>query len=298
MSAGAPLQERLDPLRRRTDAAIERLLPPADQVPERLHEAMRYAMTGTGKRLRPALVFAAAESIGSPDPGPCDVPAVAVECIHAYSLVHDDLPAMDDDDWRRGQPTCHRAFDEATAILVGDALQSLAFELLATAPSDAEGCRRMLACLARASGSHGMAGGQALDLGAVGQTLDRAALEQMHGRKTAALIAASVELGALAAGERDDDRLEALRRYGHAVGLAFQIHDDVLDVAGDTATLGKTQGADAARGKPTYPSALGLEEARRLAQMRADEAIEALSALPGETDLLRAIARYCVERDH
>jgi geranylgeranyl pyrophosphate synthase len=214
---------------------------------------MRYAVLGGGKRVRPVLVFAAGAAVGAAD-ARLDAPACAVELIHAYSLVHDDLPAMDDDDLRRGRPSCHRAFDEATAILTGDALQTLAFQILAQATEpDAAVRLRMIATLALASGSRGMAGGQAIDLAAVGRELDMVQLEDMHIHKTGALIRASVLLGALCTDEFDEPRLERLDRYAKCIGLAFQIQDDILDVVGDTALLGKTAGADTARDKPTYP---------------------------------------------
>lgn len=295
--------DRIAPLQQRVEGALESLLPPPSQSPQRLHEAMRHAVLGGGKRLRAVLVYAAAEAVGQEEPEGVDGPAAAVELIHAYSLVHDDLPAMDDDDWRRGKPTCHRAFGEATAILAGDALQSLAFLAVAGEPGqdpEAEANRAaMVRVLAEASGAAGMAGGQALDLDAVGRELDADALEAMHARKTGALIAAAVRIGAIAAGCRDAASLDALARYGRAIGLAFQIHDDVLDVDGDPSVLGKQGGADAARGKPTYPSLLGVERARALARERSEEAVRALTEAPGlgSVEWLERLARYCVERD-
>jgi len=282
----------------RADAALLRALPPED-APIELHRAMRYAVLGGGKRLRPILVFAAGSALGA-DAERLDAPAAAVEIIHAYSLVHDDLPAMDDDALRRGRPTCHVAFGEATAILAGDALQALAFELLAgdARLADAPGILLdMLHTLAAACGSRGMAGGQALDLAAVGRTLDPGELERMHVHKTGALIRASVRLGALAAGCRSDDMLDALERYGHCVGLAFQIRDDILDVEGDSTTLGKTAGKDAADEKPTYPSILGMAGSRhRLAELIA-AAIASLEPLGEAASELVALARYVAERD-
>jgi geranylgeranyl pyrophosphate synthase len=284
--------------RERVNAALERWLPSADAAPQRLHAAMRYAVLGSGKRLRPALVYATGGALSAP-PERLDAPACAVELIHAYSLVHDDLPAMDDDDLRRGAPTCHRQFDEATAILAGDALQSLAFELITTEPGAAAlpiaARGRLAATLARAAGAAGMAGGQALDLAACGRQLGLQALEDMHRHKTGALIRASVLLGAQAA-EADASMLEPLGGYGEAIGLAFQIVDDVLDVTADTETLGKTQGSDAERGKPTYPALLGLEGARRHAAERRDEALAALEGTGTAFDPLRNLAWFVVER--
>jgi geranylgeranyl diphosphate synthase type II len=222
-----------------------------------------------------------------------------VELIHAYSLVHDDLPAMDDDDLRRGQPTTHIAFDEACAILAGDGLQALAFEVLAEArlnPQDAETRLAMVTALARAAGSAGMVGGQAIDLEAVGRRIDQAALETMHRHKTGALIEASVRLGALASGQADAERLEALARYAGAIGLAFQVQDDILDVESDTATLGKTQGKDQAHDKPTYPALLGLEAAKAYALALRDQALAALEGFGEGAEPLRELARYIVER--
>lgn len=277
----------------RIEQVLDRLLP-AVAAQNRLHQAMRYAALGSGKRIRPFLLYRTGEMLGA-DENSLDTPACAVELIHAYSLVHDDLPAMDDDDLRRGRPTCHRAFDEATAILAGDALQTLAFEVLSTASElPAELRLTMLTTLAQASGAQGMAGGQALDLAAVGQSIDLAALEQMHRLKTGALIAASVQLGALAAGA--DTRTQTqLAHYARAIGLAFQVRDDILDVTTDSHTLGKTQGKDAAQDKPTYVSLLGLDEAKALSIQLRDEALAALDGLP-QSEHLHALAHYIVER--
>ncbi len=278
------------------ETALDHAIPaePGPSPLARLVEAMRYAALGPGKRVRPFLVYASGELAGA-DAAALDAPACALEMIHAYSLVHDDLPAMDDDDLRRGRPTCHRAFDEATAILVGDALQTRAFELLAEAPGLAEKTRiAMITTLARAAGSQGMVGGQAIDLAAIGQRPDLAALERMHRMKTGALIEASVILGALA-GNPDEAMLERLTRYARAIGLAFQVRDDILDVTADSQTLGKTQGKDASHAKPTYVSLLGLDAAQALAGKLRDEAEAALDGLP-RADHLRALARYIVER--
>ena len=297
-AAGTALEAALPRWQARVESALDRHLPPADTLPMRLHEAMRYAVLGGGKRLRPVLVYAAGEALGA-EPAHMDAPACAVEFIHAYSLVHDDLPCMDDDDLRRGQPTCHRAFDEATAVLVGDALQSLAFRTLAEhcgAPVTDAARLRMVATLALASGSRGMAGGQALDLAATGQPLDLPQLEDLHIHKTGALIRASVVLGALCQPDLDEAHLSRLDRYAKSIGLAFQIRDDILDVEGTTDALGKTSGADARLEKATYPGLLGLQEAREHASGLVERALEALAPLDRRADPLRDLARYVVER--
>ncbi|SDI31623.1 farnesyl-diphosphate synthase [Pseudomonas delhiensis] len=282
----------------RVDAALETLFTPPREDLQRLYQAMRYSVVNGGKRVRPLLAYAACEALGG-DPARADGAACAVELIHAYSLVHDDLPAMDDDALRRGQPTTHIAFDEACAILAGDGLQALAFEVLADArlnPQDAGTRLAMVSALARAAGSAGMVGGQAIDLEAVGRRIDQAALETMHRHKTGALIEASVRLGALASGHADAARLEALARYAGAVGLAFQVQDDILDVESDTATLGKTQGKDQAHDKPTYPALLGLDPAKAYALALRDQALAALEGFGDGAEPLRDLARYIVER--
>jgi geranylgeranyl diphosphate synthase type II len=259
---------------------------------------MRYSVVNGGKRVRPLLVYAACEALEG-DLDRADGAACAVELIHAYSLVHDDLPAMDDDDLRRGQPTTHKAFDEACAILAGDGLQSLAFEALADArrnPRDPDLRLSMVMGLARAAGPAGMVGGQAIDLESVGQRLDQQALETMHRHKTGALIEASVQLGALASGKADSAGLRALQQYARAVGLAFQVQDDILDVESDTATLGKTQGKDEANHKPTYPALLGLEQAKAYALELRDQALHALRPFGDSAEPLRELARYIVAR--
>jgi len=256
---------------------------------------MRHGLLAGGKRLRPLLVYMAGQALGATNDA-LDAPAAAIELIHAYSLIHDDLPAMDDDDLRRGQPTVHKAFDEASAILAGDALQALAFEVLASNAHPRLG--HLVHTLASASGRDGMVAGQALDLDAVGGHPDVDALAHMHAHKTGALIVAAVRLGGLVAVEDTDPRLTALTRYARAIGLAFQIHDDILDVTGDTVTLGKTSGADAARAKPTYPSLLGLEGAQRKAHSLIDEAIAALAPLGERAAPLADLAHYMIERDH
>ena len=283
----------------RADDVLSRTLPPDEQPPQELHRAMRYAVLGGGKRLRPVLVYTTGVALGATLES-LDASAAAVEIIHAYSLVHDDLPAMDDDALRRGRPTCHVAFGEAMAILAGDALQALAFEVLAgdaTLPNAPRIHVEMLATLAAACGSHGMAGGQALDLAAVGKHLTPQQLEQMHVHKTGALIRASVRLGALASGCEDKALLDALDRYGHSIGLAFQIRDDILDIEGDSAMIGKTAGKDAADEKPTYPGILGMTEARIQLRHFTDAAIAAISPLGARANDLIAIARYVAERD-
>ena len=284
----------------RVNAALERLfVAPAPEL-ARLYEAMRYSVMNGGKRVRPLLAYAACEALGAP-PEQANGAACAVELIHAYSLVHDDLPAMDDDDLRRGQPTTHKAFDEACAILAGDGLQSLAFSALldpTLTTLDAETRLRMVNGLAFAAGPAGMVGGQAIDLGSVGLKLDQAALEYMHRHKTGALIEASVQLGALASGQATDDNLQALSVYARAIGLAFQVQDDILDVESDTATLGKRQGADIARDKPTYPALMGLERAKSYALELRDQALNALRPFDAAAEPLRELARYIVDRRH
>ena len=293
MADPAPFTERLSDYQRRIHAMLERALPPATQSPRRLHEAMRYAVLNGGKRIRAILVIATGEALQA-DPERLEPPACAVELIHAYSLVHDDLPSMDDDDLRRGVPSCHRAFDEATALLAGDALQTLAFEVLARAP--APGAGELIGVLARASGSRGMAGGQAVDLESVGRTLSLGQIESMHLHKTGALIRASVRLGALSAGSRDPEVLDRLDEYARCIGLAFQIHDDVLDIESETETLGKQQGADAALGKPTYPAILGLDTSRAQARALCERAREQLVPLGRDADFLHAFAGFIVNR--
>ena len=281
----------------RMETALSALLPSAAIAPSRLHDAMRYAVLGGGKRVRPMLAFAAGEAVGAA-PERVLTAACAVELIHVYSLTHDDLPCMDDDDLRRGKPTCHREYDEATALLVGDALQSLAFEALARPGlhPDAAAQLEMLQLLARASGSRGMAGGQAVDLESTGKTLELAELEFMHIHKTGALIRAAVLLGALAGDRLDPEAREALERYAKAIGLAFQVMDDVLDAEGHTATLGKTAGKDAAQGKATYLTLMTAREARDHARELTDTALAAITPFGARGSRLAAIARFVVER--
>ena len=282
----------------RVDAALERLFQAPAHDLERLYAAMRYSVINGGKRVRPLLVYAACDALGG-DLAQADGAACAVELIHAYSLVHDDLPAMDDDALRRGQPTTHIAFDEACAILAGDALQSLAFDVLSSEagnPADATLRLRMLTALSRAAGPAGMVGGQAIDLGAVGIKLDQPALERMHRHKTGALIEASVVLGALASGQATAAQLCALQQYAQAIGLAFQVQDDILDVESDTATLGKTQGKDEANDKPTYPALLGLDAAKAYALELRDQALAALRDFDERAEPLRQLAEFIVAR--
>lgn len=293
MTEPTPFIERLEDYRKRVRAMLERTLPPASLPPRRLHEAMRYAVLNGGKRIRATLVMATGEALHAA-PERLEPPACAVELMHAYSLVHDDLPAMDDDDLRRGVPTCHRAFGEATAILAGDALQALAFEALVRAPAPDAG--ELVRTLAQASGSHGMAGGQAVDLESVGRKLTLHQIEDMHLHKTGALIRASVRLGALSAGARDPDILARLDDYARCIGLAFQIRDDVLDVESETGTLGKKQGVDAALDKPTYPSILGIEASRAHARALHERASERLAPFGHEADFLCALSEYVVTR--
>ena len=263
---------------------------------QRLFEAMRYSVTIGGKRVRPLLAYAACEALGG-SRQQADATAAAVELIHAYSLIHDDLPAMDDDDLRRGQPTCHRAFDEASAILAGDGLQALAFDWLSRLGDYPDSIRlQMIQRLAQAAGPLGMVGGQAIDLGAVGEKIDLDTLENMHRHKTGALIRASVQLGALASGQASPAQLQALSDYAEAIGLAFQVQDDILDVESDTATLGKHQGADIARDKPTYPALLGMDAAKAYALELRDQALHALRPFDTAAEPLRELARYIVER--
>ena len=280
---------------------LDELLPAADQAPARLHEAMRYSVLGGGKRVRAALVYAAGQACAGSGNGVAveaslDRAAAAVELIHAYSLVHDDLPCMDDDTLRRGRPTTHVQYDEATAMLVGDALQPLAFELLGDMPIAPALVVQAVQVLARASGSAGMAGGQAIDLDSVGRTLSRDELQTMHMRKTGALLGASVALGGIVAGASSLQR-RALDDYAQAVGLAFQVVDDILDVTADSARLGKTAGKDAAADKPTYVSILGLEEARALAERLRLAAHEAIAPLGPGAARLAALADFIVSRD-
>ncbi|NEX15216.1 MAG: (2E,6E)-farnesyl diphosphate synthase [Halochromatium sp.] len=283
----------------RVERTLERALPAAEQPPTRLHQAMRYAVLGGGKRVRPTLAYAGAKALDLA-PEQVDAGAAAVELIHGYSLIHDDLPAMDDDDLRRGRPSCHKAFDEATAILAGDALQTLAFSVLAQngIPGVDDSARlQMIAALARASGSIGMAGGQALDLESEGSQLDLVMLENIHIHKTGALIRASVQMAVLACPELEPAKADALDHYAKCIGLAFQIQDDLLDVEGDTDVIGKQSGADAAHEKATYPSLMGIGPAHEAANDLVTDALDSLSSFGEGADPLRWIASYIVSRD-
>lgn len=279
---------------------LEQLFTPPHPDMQRLYQAMRYSVMNGGKRVRPLLVLASCLALGGKTANAI-APACAVELIHAYSLVHDDLPAMDDDALRRGQPTTHIAFDEASAILAGDALQTLAFEVLAEAEltPDSDAVRlQMISTLARAAGAAGMVGGQAIDLAATGQQISQEHLERMHRHKTGALISASVRLGALASGRADSKQLAALANYAEAIGLAFQVQDDILDVIGNTETLGKQQGSDSQHDKSTYPALLGLEQAQFYARQLHDQALHALQGFDDQARILRLLADYIVQRLH
>lgn len=265
---------------------------------DKLLAAMRYSLLLGGKRVRPFLVYSVGQMLGA-NTADLDGPAAAIECLHTYSLIHDDLPAMDDDDLRRGKPTCHKAFDEATAILAGDALQALAFELLCSHPYQQVNLASQLELvkqLALHSGYNGMCGGQAIDLAHTDKAMTLAALENMHQLKTGALIETSVRFGWLCSGKTDENELTALITYARALGLAFQVQDDILDIEGDTATLGKPQGSDLEANKATYPKLLGLEAAKAKAQMLLAEAKDALSVLPYDTSELSAFAHYVIAR--
>jgi len=285
----------------RVDRHLNIWLPEPHGPEARLQQAMRYSVVGGGgKRVRPVLVYAAGQALNI-ELSELDACACAVEIIHAYSLIHDDLPAMDDDDLRRGRPTCHKAFDDATAILAGDALQAFAFEVLAsdkTMQTSADNRIEMIKLLAQASGSIGMAGGQAIDLDSVGKSLNLDQLENMHLLKTGALIRASVLLGAMCSPNIQAAKLEALGTYARCVGLAFQIHDDVLDVTADTETLGKPQGSDEQQNKPTYPALLGLKGATARALELHQQAIKALEIFDESADVLRQLSAYIIERGH
>lgn len=284
----------------RADCSLAKWLPPDTVNPMRLHQAMRYAVLAPGKRVRPVLVYATATTLGL-DLTRVDGAAAAVEIIHAYSLIHDDLPAMDNDDLRRGRPTCHREFDEATAILAGDALQALAFYIISHDPdmTDNPAARlQMIENLSLFSGSRGMAGGQAIDLASVGKTLNITELETMHIHKTGALIRTCIQLAALSINDLDAVQFRALDSYAKCIGLSFQVQDDILDVVGDTATLGKTQGSDSAMNKPTFPSIIGLEASREKAIELHQNALEAISIFGEEADILRYISAWFVERTY
>ena len=288
----------LESWRARIERALEERLPPADVVPTRLHEAMRYCVLGGGKRVRPALLFATARALGLHE-DEVEAAACAIELVHVYSLVHDDLPAMDDDDMRRGRPTCHKAFDEATAILVGDALQPLAFQLLARDRSlpEAPAIRlRLIDLLAQATGTFGMAGGQAIDLAVQGTRLDIAQVEDMHARKTGAMIRVSVLMAAACLPSLEAHLYAALGRLAAAIGVAFQIQDDLLDVLGDASTLGKATGADRERAKPTHPAVIGIEASQDRVRLLHEQALTALAPFGERAAPLRSLADWLLLR--
>ena len=296
MSSAFQFQEWVSSHSKRTELALDHLLDAAQTTPHRLHEAMRYAAQGGGKRIRPLLVYAAGQLGDGKESGEAlDAAAVAIECIHAYSLVHDDLPCMDDDDLRRGRPTVHKAFDEATALLVGDALQTRAFEILANTNCDVQVRLKMISALAAASGSRGMAGGQAIDLESVGKKLDLAGLKQMHAMKTGALLSCGVELGGIAA-QLNQAQMAHLASYSKSLGLAFQIVDDVLDATADSQTLGKTAGKDAAANKPTYVTLMGLDYAKQQAKELQEAAIVSLDSFGRQAQALKDLAFLVVNR--
>jgi farnesyl diphosphate synthase len=300
MSAQPDFRAWMQDVLAQTEDALGRFLPAATSAPAKLHEAMRYTTLGGGKRVRPLLAYAAGALFGAADGKNADAvarAACAVEMIHAYSLVHDDMPCMDDDALRRGKPTVHVAYDEATALLVGDALQAQAFEVLAGA-EDVAPARlvKMLRLLAEAAGSAGMCGGQAIDLDSVGLSLTLEELERMHQLKTGAMLRVSVLLGALCGKDLAPHELESLAAYSRAIGLAFQVVDDVLDATEDSATLGKTAGKDAAANKPTYVSILGLEPSKALAEQLRRQAHEALAPFGEQALRLRELADLIVQR--
>jgi geranylgeranyl pyrophosphate synthase len=290
----------LESWRGRMERALESRLPQADQVPTRLHEAMRYSVLSGGKRVRPALLFATARTLGLTE-DEVEAAACAVELVHVYSLVHDDLPAMDDDDLRRGRPTCHKAFDEATALLVGDALQPLAFQLLArdaALPADPAIRLRLVAMLSEAIGTLGMTGGQAIDMAVQGTQLGIEQVEDMHSRKTGAVIRASVLMAAECVPSLDPERYAGLARFAAAIGLAFQIQDDLLDLIGDVSTLGKATGADRQHSKPTHPTIIGIPASQKRVRLLHDEAMSALEPFGAQAQVLRSMADWLLSRHY
>ncbi|MAK91350.1 MAG: (2E,6E)-farnesyl diphosphate synthase [Oleibacter sp.] len=293
------MQSALQIARERVEQQLQQHIRQLDLQHQRLAEAMTYGVLNGGKRLRPFLVYATAEALGG-NREQADSAAVALEMVHSYSLVHDDLPAMDDDDLRRGKPTCHIAFDEATAILAGDGLLTAAFEILANAPYQNDAQRlTLIRLLSSNAGGAGMVAGQSIDLANVGKQMTLAELENMHRHKTGALIRAAVLMGACCVTEQPDSAtLDSLTRYADAIGLAFQVWDDILDIEGDTSVLGKNQGADLALNKPTYPALLGMDGARSKALELVDDAIAALSGIDGDVSVLKQLADYIITRDH
>ncbi|MEH6466355.1 MAG: farnesyl diphosphate synthase [Porticoccus sp.] len=293
-----PFSEFLSTCQQRVDKQLETLLPDDNGPASQLFAALRYSVFNGGKRIRPVLAYAAAHALGGINRD-TDRVAAAVELVHAYSLIHDDLPAMDDDDLRRGKPTCHIAFDEATAILAGDALQTLAFEqLTALQHTSPETTLHIITSLAKAAGAQGMVAGQAIDIAAVNGALTLEELEHMHRQKTGAMIVASITMGALSTGNVTEQQLSSLISYGEAIGLAFQVQDDILDVTANTSMLGKQQGADQAMNKPTYTSLLSLDGAKEKAIQLQEDAIDALSDFDQHAGQLRAIADYIVNRNY
>lgn len=294
------LKAYLTTCQQRVELALASRLPDDNILPKTLHQAMRYSVLNGGKRTRPLLTYATGKALGLNE-DLLDAQACAVEFIHVYSLIHDDLPAMDNDDLRRGKPTCHKAYDEATAILAGDALQALAFQVLGNDPAiqaDAAARLQMITTLTKASGSQGMVGGQAIDLASVGTKLSLPELENMHIHKTGALIRASVNLAVLSKPDIEPDTAKRLDHYAKCIGLSFQVKDDILDVESDTATLGKTQGKDNNNDKPTYPALLGLNGAKQKALELHEQALNSLNRFGSEADLLRDLSLYIIERSH
>ena len=289
------LSQLLQTYTERVNAQLEQIIPQPTGPGAKLFEAMHYSVFNGGKRLRPALCFAAAEAVSASDSNTMRV-AAAVEMIHAYSLIHDDLPAMDDDDLRRGVPTCHIKFDEATAILAGDALQSLAFKQLSELDLSASTSLQLVSLLSDLAGCNGMVTGQAIDLASTGKQLSAEELTYMHNHKTGALIEASVVLGAIATDQASSDQLQALRQFSRAIGLAFQIQDDILDVESSTEELGKSQGSDSANNKATYTSILGIEKARSEAERLYQQSLEALSPFGDQAQSLGVLAKFIVHR--
>lgn len=290
----------LETWRVRMENALASRLPEGEVIPARLHGAIRYSVLGGGKRIRPALVFATARALGLPE-DQVEAAACAIELVHVYSLVHDDLPAMDDDDMRRGRAACHKAYDEATALLVGDALQPLAFQLLAcdpALPASPAVRLRLIELLAQAIGTFGMAGGQAIDLAVQGMRLDIGQVEDMHARKTGAVIRASVLMAAECAPSLDPSLYAALTRFANAVGLAFQIQDDLLDVTGDASKLGKATGADSERAKPTHPAIIGISASQQRVRLLHNQAIQALVPFGDRADSLRSLANWLLSRQY
>ena len=299
-SESQAFERELEGWRVRMEKALDKRLPPASEVPARLHQAMRYSVLGGGKRIRPALLFATARTLGLAE-DEVEAAACAIELIHVYSLVHDDLPAMDDDDLRRGRPTCHKAYDEATAILVGDALQPLAFQLLArdpALPASPAVRLRLIDILSEASGTYGMAGGQAIDLEVQGKKLDITEVEDMHARKTGAVIRASVLMAAECVPELPAAQHAALARFAQAIGLAFQIQDDLLDLLGDVSTLGKATGADREHAKPTHPTVIGIAASQERVRLLHGQALDALSVFGARAAPLCSLAHWLLSRHY